>query len=567
MDASQSARWTQVYEPHGWPWWASAIVAAAPIAVLFWLLAARHASAPRAAAAGALTAILVAVLFLGMPPLMALAAFGYGAAYGLFPIGWVVFAAIFLYQIAVDTGQFESMKRSIARLTADRRIQVLLIAFSFGAIIEGAAGFGTPVAISAALLVGLGFRPFQAAVLCLIANTAPVAWGSIGTPLVALAKVSGLPIEDLSAMNARILPITSVIVPIWLVRAMVPWRETLEVLPAALVCGVSFALTQFLWGNFVNVGLVDIVAGLVSLATLGLFLSRWRPRRIWRFPEETSSEPGPAAAGPSAEPASSPFRAWLPFLILFALVITWGILRAKGGFDALPLGPLEPSYKVPVPGLDGRVVRTFPVVPEPKVEEAVYDFAWLPASGTGILVAAILSSLLLGQGPRGLAGSFLRAARRMKVPILAIVPMLGLGMVTRYSGIDAILGLAFTGTGVLYPFFGTFLGWLGVALTGSDTASNVLFGSLQRITAEQLGLDPILMCSANSAGGVMGKMVDAQSIVVAGAASGQVGNEGKILLAVLWHSIALAAVVAVIVLMYAYVFPGAVPHGVKLIGG
>jgi lactate permease len=561
MPPSTADAWTQVYEPHGWPWWAAAVVAALPVAVLFWLLAARRTSAPIAAAGGAATAILVAVLFVGMPWDMALTSFGFGCAFGLLPIGWVVFSAVFLYQVAVDTGEFDVMKATIARLTADRRLQALLIAFSFGAVIEGAAGFGTPVAISAALLVGLGFRPFSAAVLCLIANTAPVAWGSVGTPLVTLAAVSGLPVEDLSAMNARILPITSVIVPIWLVRAMVPWRETMEVLPAALVCGLSFAATQFVWGNFVDVGLVDIVAGLSSLAALALFLSFWKPSRTWRFPEEADGAAGGAAAAYSRRDA---IRAWLPFLILFAAVISWGLLRAR--IDGLSLGPLRARYDVPVPGLHQAIVRTAPVVAEPKPEDAFFRFNWLSATGTGVFLAALAAAALLGHRPRALLGSFLAACRRMRVPILAIVPMLGLAYVTRYSGMDAILGLAFTHTGFLYPFFGTFLGWLGVALTGSDTSSNALFGSLQRITAEQLRLDPILLCSANSAGGVMGKMVDAQSIVVASTATNLVGSEGRILLAVLWHSIALAAIVALIVLVYAYVVPGWVPHGVKLIG-
>jgi len=547
--------WTQDYQPHGSPWWLAALVAALPVAVLFYCLGVRKTSAPRAAAAGAATAILAATLFAGMPWSLALSSFVFGAAYGLLPIGWVVFAAVFLYQIAVDTGQFDAMKASIGRLTADRRLQVLLIAFSFGAIIEGAAGFGTPVAISAALLVGLGFRPFSAAVLCLIANTAPVAWGSVGTPLVALQAVTGLPIADLSAMNARILPITSVIVPIWLIRSMVPWRETLEVLPAALVCGLSFAVTQFVWGNWIDVGLVDIVAGLASLGSLAVFLCFWKPRRVWRFPEEAAATSRDLPSGLSP---GKVFRAWLPFLILFVFVIGWGLLRKR----------LEPhawaSYPIQVPFLHEAVIRTAPVVAVNEAEKAVFKLQWLSATGTGVVFAAIATSLLLRQGARGLLGSFLGACRRMRVPLLAITPMLGLGYVTRFSGIDAILGLAFTRTGPLYPFFGTFLGWLGVALTGSDTASNVLFGSLQRITAEQLGLDPVLMASANSAGGVMGKMVDAQSIVVATAATGKVGDEGKILIAVLWHSIALAAVVAAIVTAYAYLFPGVVPHGVKL---
>lgn len=557
--------WTQNYSPHGWPWWAAALMAAIPIVVLLVALAVWKTSAPKAAALGALSAFVVSVAWAGMPAGMAATAFCLGALVGLLPIGWVIFSAILLYQIAVDSGQFEVMKQSIGRLTADRRLQVLMIAFSFGAILEGAAGFGTPVAICAALLVGLGFRPFPAAVLCLIANTAPVAWGSIGTPLLMLERVSGLPLADLSAMNARILPITSILVPLWLVRSMVSWKETLEVLPAVLVCGLSFAATQFVWGNYVDVGLVDIIAGIVSLGALVGFLTVWKPRRTWRFPEETTT--GVTTSDPRLS-AAQIARGWLPFIVLFAVVILWGILRERLGLDRQTLGPIQAKYDFPMPGLHGSVHRTFPVAtPEQaeKPESAIYELKWLSATGTGVILACIVVAILLRHRPSAFARSFLTAAHRMKIPLLAIVPMLGLAYLTRYSGLDAILGLAFTRTGILYPFFGTFLGWLGVALTGSDTSSNALFGSLQRITAEQLGLNPVLMCSANSAGGVMGKMIDAQSIVVAATATNLVGQEGKILVAVFWHSVALATVVALIVLGYAYVVPDLVPTGVKLL--
>jgi lactate permease len=563
--------WEQVYQPHGWHWLASALVAAIPVVALLLALTVFHQSAPRAALIGAVTAILVATLAVGMPWGMALSSFALGAANGLLPIGWIVFSAMFLYQIAVDTGKFEVMKASIARLTPDRRLQVLMIAFAFGAIMEGAAGFGAPVAISAALLVGLGFRPFSAAVLCLIANTAPVAWGSLGTPLVVLADVSKLPINDLSAMNARILPITSLLVPFWLVRSMVGWKETFEVLPGILVCGLSFAVTQFVWGNFVDVGLVDIIAGAVCLGCCALFFAVWKPRTVWRFPEERDvpSEVEGAVAAAAPAPAGpvltgrAVFAGWLPFLVLFAFVVGWGVLRTKLPIDKQPWA----NVKVEAPGLHQKVVRVPPVEPHKTPEKAVYEFKWLSATGTGVLIACAITALLLRQPPREFARSFGRTCRRMVVPLCAIVPMLGLAYITRYSGTDAILGLAFTRTGILYPFFGTFLGWLGVALTGSDTASNALFGSLQRITAEQLKIDPVLMCAANSAGGVMGKMVDAQSIVVAATAANLTGQEGPILMKVMLHSIALAAVVGVIVLVYAYVFPGAVPHGVQLLFG
>jgi lactate permease len=559
MGTAAAEAWSQVYAPHGWHWLAGAFVAALPVAALLLALTVFRQSAPRAALVGALSAVLVAVAFIGMPFKMALSAFALGAANGLLPIGWIVFSAMFLYQVAVDTGKFEVMKASIARLTPDRRLQVLMIAFAFGAILEGAAGFGAPVAISAALLVGLGFRPFPAAVLCLIANTAPVAWGSLGTPLVVLAQVSGLPINDLSAMNARILPITSVLVPFWLVRSMVGWKETFEVLPGILVCGISFAVTQFVWGNRVDVGLVDIIAGAVCLASCTLFFSFWRPKTTWRFPGEAED----LDAAPVRHSRGAVFMGWLPFLVLFVFVVGWAILRTELKIDQRPWA----NVKVEAPGLHLQVVRVPPVEPHPTPEKAVYEFKWLGATGTGVLVACALTALLLRQPPHEFARSFGRTCRRMLAPLCAIVPMLGLAYVTRYSGTDAILGLAFTRTGIFYPFFGTFLGWLGVALTGSDTASNALFGSLQRITAQQLRIDPVLMCAANSAGGVMGKMVDAQSIVVAATAANLNGQEGAILLKVVLHSIALTAVVGVIVLVYAYVLPGLVPHGVTLLFG
>jgi len=551
--------WKQVYEPHGWHWLLSAFVAAIPVILLLLALTAFKQSAPRAAAIGALAAVLVATLFVGMPWGMAIQSFLLGAANGLLPIGWIVFSAMFLYQIAVDTGKFEIMKASIAGLTADRRLQALMIAFSFGAIMEGAAGFGTPVAISAALLVGLGFRAFPAAVLCLIANTAPVAWGSIGTPIRVLAQVSGIAINDLSAMNGRILPIMSVIVPLWLVRAMVPWKETLEVLPAILVSGVSFAATQFVWANFIDVGLVDIIAGAASLLLTALFLRFWKPKTIWRYPEEKAAIEAEAKSYTRGQVCA----AWLPFVILFAFVVGWGVMRTneKLAIDKQPWA----NRKIPFAGLDKQVLRMPPVEENPKAESAVYEFKWFSSAGTSVLFACIVTALLLRQRPRDFARSFASTSKRMVVPLLAIVPMLGLAYVTRYSGTDAILGLAFTRTGMFYPFFGTFLGWLGVALTGSDTASNALFGSLQKITAEQLKINPVLMCSANSAGGVMGKMVDAQSIVVAATAANLTGQEGAILLKVLWHSLALTAIVGVIVLVYAYGIPHLIPHGVRLL--
>src|SRR3989454_3741614 len=554
--------WTQVYDPlHSWL--LSTLVAALPILVLFGLLAGLRVKPHWCAIAGAGTAVLVAVLVFGMPLRLAGMSFVYGVGFGIVKIAWIVLAAVYLYDVSVHTGQFEIMKESVAGITADRRLQVLLVAFCFGAFIEGAAGFGAPVAIAGAFMIGLGFKPFYAAALNLLANTSPVAWGAIGTPVHTLAAVSGLPESDLSAMIGRILPITGIIVPFWLVRAMVGWTETVEVLPAILVVGASFSLTQYFWSNHVDSNLVDIAGGIVSLAATVIFLRFWKPKRIYRFADEGAAVPsgGPqhAATGARKYTAAPILKAWMPFAILAIFVLLWGLPAIKGAINHAT----TPVWNVPL--LHNAVTRAAPVVMKPTPEAARYDFNWLSATGTGCFVAAIVAGLLLGVRPAQLAKIFWNTLKRMKTAVIAISFMLGLGYTTRYSGLDAVLGLAFTRTGWLFPFFGTFLGWLGVALTGSDTSSNALFGSLQRITAQQLNLDPVLMCAANSAGGVMGKMVDAQSICVATSATNQVGNEGTIFRWVFWHSVALGAVVGLIVLMYAYVLPAAVPHGLTIV--
>jgi len=587
-------QWTQVYDPLG-HWWASTLVAALPIIVLLGLLAGFKVKAHWCAIAGALTAITVAILIFKMPIILAVTSFAYGVAFGILKIAWIVLAAVFLYDISVETGQFEIMKESLAAITSDRRLQVLLVAFCFGAFIEGAAGFGAPVAIAGAFMIGLGFRPFHAATLNLIANTAPVAWGAIGTPVHTLAAVSALAESDLSAMIGRILPFAAIVVPFWLVRTMVGWKDTFEVLPAILVVGVSFGLTQFLWSNYMDSNLVDIIAGVVSIVATLAFLRWWKPRNIWRFDYDGDAVPPPLPAAEikdqfGGEWAADRFdgyvgarkysvgqvlRAWLPFAILSVFVLVLGLPPIKLAINQattpafevhLPDGkprPGPPGWNVPY--LHNAVYRSEPVVSKPTPEPARYDFNWLSATGTGCFLAAVVSGLLLGLSPPQLMKIFWRTLLRMRLAMVAISFMLGLGYVTRYSGLDAVLGLAFTRTGWLYPFFGTFLGWLGVALTGSDTSSNALFGSLQRITSQQLGIDPVLMCAANSAGGVMGKMVDAQSITIATAATSQVGNEGSIFRFVVWHSIALGIVVATIVMMYAYVFSNAVPHGLKFV--
>jgi lactate permease len=587
-------QWTQIYDPLG-HWWLSTLIAALPIIVLFSLLAGLRVKPHWCAIAGAATAVLVAITFFKMPPMLAALSFGYGVAFGVLKIAWIVLAAVYLYDISVETGQFEIMKESIAGITADRRLQVLLVAFCFGAFIEGAAGFGAPVAIAGAFMIGLGFKPFHAAALNLIANTAPVAWGAIGTPVHTLAAVTALPESDLNAMIGRILPFTAVIVPFWLVKTMVSWRETFEVFPAIAVVGVSFALTQFFWSNYVDSNLVDIMGGVVSLIAVLAFLRFWKPKKIWRFDYDDKAQALPpptkeitdqfggewtpenfdGLAKVRTYTAGQVLKAWMPFAVLSLFVLLWGLPKIKLAMNQAT----TPSFRVvlangkvrpgppgwDVPYLHNAISRAAPIVTKPTPEAARYDFNWLSATGTGCFFAAIVSGFLLGLGPVQLMRIFWRTLVRMRLAMIAISFMLGLGYVTRYSGLDAVLGLAFTRTGWMYPFFGTFLGWLGVALTGSDTSANALFGSLQRITSQQLGIDPILMCAANSAGGVMGKMVDAQSITIATAATEQVGNEGIIFRFVAWHSVALCSIVGIIVLLYAYVFRWAVPHGLTFV--
>ena len=566
--------WTQAYDPLG-HWWLSTLVAALPILVLLELLAGLKVRAHLCAMAGAATAVLVAIIAFKMPALLAVSSFFYGSAFGLLKIVWIVIAAVFLYDISVATGQFEIMKQSVAAITPDRRLQLLLVAFCFGAFIEGCAGFGAPVAIAGAFMIGLGFKPFQAAALNLIANTSPVAWGAIGTPVHTLAAVSALNESDLNAMIGRILPITALIVPFWLVRAMVSWKETFEVLPAIVVVSGCFAATQWFWANHMDSNLVDISAGVVSLVGTVLFLRVWQPKRVWRFSDEDSVDASSSRDSIKHYSARRIAKAWMPFAILSLFVLCWGLPSIKTALNEAT----TPAFKVvmadgkPRPGpagwdwpyLHGKVSRTTPVVAKPTPEAARFDFNWLTATGTGCFLAAILAGLLLGLGFSQMFGIFGKTLVRLRFAIIAMTCMLGIGYVMRYSGMDAVLGLAFTRTGWLFPFFGTYIGWLGVALTGSDTASNALFGSLQRITAQQLNLSPILMCAANSAGGVMGKMVDAQSICIATAATNQVGNEGSIFRFVFWHSVALAAIVGVIVMLYAYVFPQFIPNGLNFI--
>jgi lactate permease len=521
--------------------------------------------------------VLVAVLVFSMPASMAGEAAFLGALFGLLPIGWIVLNIIFLYQLTKDKGYFQVLQDSIANVSEDRRLQLLLIAFAFGAFFEGAAGFGTPVAVTGAILIGLGFSPLAASGLSLIANTAPVAYGALGTPIITLAKVTGLDEMALSAMVGRQLPFFSLLVPFWLIWAFAGWRGMKGIWPAILVTGVTFAIPQFLISNFHGPMLVDVGSAIISMACLTLFLKFWKPKEIWR----TTALKGHDKDSGSADVATHAFerhprglilRAWTPWLILTVFVFAWGIPQTKNALNGQSVtvtmvdGVKKETKEnfawngitkvdFPIAGLNDLVEKVPPVVAKPTKEKAVYTLNWLSATGSGILLAAILAGLFMGYSVGGLFKKYWQTIVLVRFSLITIAAMLALGFVTRYSGTDATLGLAFAYTGWFYPFFGTLLGWLGVALTGSDTASNVLFGGLQKITSEQLGLSPVLMASANSSGGVMGKMIDAQSIVVASTATRWYGHEGDILRYVFWHSIVLAALVGVVVTLQAYVFP------------
>jgi len=538
--------WHQVYDPLGNAW-LSTLVAAFPIVLLLGGLALLKLRAHVAALLGLASSVLAAVLAFGMPAGMAARTAGLGAAYGLFPIGWIILNVIFLYDLTCEKGHFKVMQDSLTGITRDRRLQLLLIAFSFGAFFEGAAGFGTPVAVTAAILIGLGFAPLAASGLSLIANTAPVAFGALGTPIVALAGVTGIDVRQLSAMVGRQLPFFSLIIPFWLVWAFCGFKKTKEVWPALAVAGISFAVPQFLISNFHGPWLAGVGAAIFSMAALVVFLLRWRPKTLRE--NEGMADRAAVSPAPRRLSAAALLRAWLPWIVLSVLVFFWGIPQIKAFLDGLS------AVRFPVPGLDRLVYRMPPVVPMEAAEPAVFSFNWLSFTGTGIFAAAVLSGFLMGFSPRQLARTYGRTLKRVRFSLLTVAAMLSLGYVTRYSGLDATLGLAFARTGFLYPFFGTMLGWLGVALTGSDTSSNVLFGSLQKISAGQLGLSPVLMASANSSGGVMGKMIDAQSIVVASTATRWYGHEGEILRYVFFHSLALAALMGLFVLLQAYVFP------------
>lgn len=542
--------WSQNYSPLADSIGLSALVASLPIVTLLALLAFWHVRAHLAALAGLLVAVAIAIAVYGMPVSLTLASAGYGAAFGLFPIGWIVLNAIFIYNISVDTGGFKVLQDRMSNLSDDRRIQALMIAFSFGAFLEGFAGFGAPVAITGALMIGLGFRPLEAAKAALIGNTAPVAFGSVGIPIITLAKVTGLDESALSAMVGRQLPFFALIVPFWLVAAQVGWKGMVRVWPACLVAGASFAVVQFLVSNFHGPHLVDAAAGLCSIGALAILLRFWSPGDTQTHSDQLKVTPEAAAAAPIS-PGRENIRAWLPWILLTVFVATSSVTPVKN-FLNQTFAP-----KLSVPALHLAVQKVPPAAAHPEAEAAQFTLNLLSATGTWLLVAGVLAGILLGLKPGQLAATYWRTLKRVRVPLLTIALMLALGFTTRYSGTDTTMGLAFASTGVLFPFFSPLLGWLGVALTGSDTSSNVLFGNLQKVTAEQLGISPILTAASNSSGGVMGKMIDAQSIVVASVATGgkpDSPDAGTILRAVFWHSIALATLMGVLVMLQAYVF-------------
>src|SRR4051812_15698907 len=546
--------WNQVYNPFSNEA-LSTLVAAIPVVTLLALIASGKVKAHIAALIALAVALLDAIIAFTMPAGMAIRAGILGLVTGLFPIGWIVLNVIFLYRLTVEKGVFHTLQQTIGGVTADRRLQLLLIAFCFGAFFEGASGFGTPVAVTGAILIGLGFSPLAASGLSLIANTAPVAYGALGTPIAGLASVTGLDPYLLGAMVGRQLPFFSLIVPFWLIWTFAGLRGMIEIWPAILVCGVSFAIPQFVISNYINPWIVDVGASLICMGCLIGFFKVWQPKQLWLSPalrtRDDSASTMPRRSDPSTTKPSSTevWASLVPWIIVCIVLLIWGTGWFKASVNSWA------TWNYPVPELDKMVNKVAPVAPRPTPEAAVFSFTWLSFTGTGMLIAAIVSGFVMGFTPGKMIAEYGRTIRVCAYSLITISAMLAIGTLTRISGLDATLGLAFAGTGFLYPFFGTLLGWLGVALTGSDTASNVLFGNLQKITAEQLGLSPVLMSAANSSGGVMGKMIDAQSIVVASTATNWFGHEGSILRFVFWHSIALACMVGGLVMLQAYVYP------------
>jgi L-lactate transport len=530
-----NATWEQVYTPVGGSLGLSALVAALPIFTLLVLLGVFRKPAWMASVAGLAAAIVVAAGVYGMPLDRVIAAITYGAAFGLFPIGWVVFSAILLYRITVESGKFEVLKDSMGHLTDNPKLQALLIAFAFGAFIEGAAGFGTPVAVAAAMLTGLGFTPFNAAAICLLANTAPVAFGSIAIPITTLAVTTGLPLDRLSSGVGRICAPISLFVPAYLIAVMSGWTGLRSVLGAAAACGIAFAGTQFVVSNFIGPQLTDILASLAAMAALLIVIR------------------AQGSHGRQRHSAGELWLAWSPYILLVVFVLVWGIKPVQTQFAA---------YNIPVqwPGLHNTILRVAPVVSKPAPYAAVYNFTWLSASGTACLFAAMLAAAVLKLRPAQFVRMLGETGRQLVKAELTLAIVLGLAMLMNYSGATGTLGLAFAATGVLFPFFSALLGWLGVFLTGSDTSANALFGTLQVVTAEKLGQSPVLMAAANSAGGVMGKMISLTSIAVASAATAMKRQDESLLFRfTLKHSMFLASMIGLLVMFYAYVMPSWAP--------
>jgi lactate permease len=555
--------WQHNYEPIAGSLGASALVATIPIAVLFVMLGVLRRPAWMSAMSALASAMIVALSAYGMPVRLALLSMLYGAAYGLFPIAWIVFASIMLYRLAVDTGKFEIIKDSVGSLTDDRRLQAMFIAFSFGAFIEGAAGFGAPVAVSGAMLAGLGFDPFYAAGICLLANTAPVAFGSIGIPVTTLANVTGLPVLPLSAMVGRLCAMISVVIPGYLIVVMAGPARALEVLPAIMACGLSFASMQFFVSNFVGPELTDILSSLTCIVVMVFVLKLWRPATIMRLEGDR-----PVTVAARRHTGREVFAAWLPYLLLVAFVLAWGEPTTKSRIDRWTHGVLSPSLPrnamvlngLNVPGLHNQITRVPPVTPAPAPYAAVFTFNWLSASGTACFLATIAASILLGVGPRRFVGLYVATFRQLWIAMLTIATMLALAYLMNYSGMTSTLGLALAATGGAFPFFSAVVGWLGVFLTGSDTSANALFGNLQVVTANALGLNPILTASVNSAAGVMGKMISVQSIAVAVAATGMTAaDESRLFRFTIKHSVLLMAAMGLIAMIIAYLAPGYVP--------
>ena len=544
--------WAQGYNPTG-SFVLSTLVAALPIAILLGAMAVLRLKAHVAALAGLTTALLAAMLVFHMPARLAFTAAAYGAGYGLFPICWIILPVIFLYDLTVKTGRLVTLQESLTGITADSRLQLLLIAFALGSFFEGACGFGTPVAVCSAILISLGFRPLQAAGLSLLANTVPVALGGMGIPIVALHGVTGLDLFALTRTTSAILVPFDLLVPFWLIWAYAGFRAMVEVWPAILAAGATFAITQYLMAVSSGPWLVAIVSAAATIVVLVVFLRFWQPRRTLNVDREDITGQARRHHGHSA---AKIFNAWLPWLVLSLIVFVWGLPSVSVWMDS------HSTIKISVAGLNNAILRVPPVVAAPTAEPAIFNLNWLTATGTAILLAALIAGLLMGLCPRSLAAAFLRTVFNIRFTFVTIAAMVALGYVTRYCGLDATLGLAFARTGALYPFFGTLIGWLGTASTGSDTSSNVLFGSLQRMTARQIGVSPVLMGSANAAGGVMGKMIAAPSIVVASTATQSYGQEGSILRFVFFHSLALAALAGIAVTLLAYVplFAALVAH-------